>query len=276
MKKNTSPPSDIDLQTWVDEILNNRKYRGLDVPAETVKDLILQEWAHIPNQRDAMKSARALLHNIVASYLGDADFSQAGSDLEKAFSTGDPKIVKSVCQSILASHASTKERIPLLDTFYARLFEVIGKPHTILDLACGLNPFTLPWMDLAVGTKYYAYDINRPRVDLINRFLRLQGLEPLAFHEDILLSPPQVEADVAFFFKEAHRFEQRQHGCNRPFFEALRVKHLLVSLPTSNLTGQHSLIDRQRRLIQNTLAGLNWPVQEMVFENEMVFIIEKS
>ncbi len=33
--------------------------------------------------------------------------------------------------------------------------------------------------------------------------------------QDILIKPPDVEADIAFFFKEAHRFEQRQHGCNR-------------------------------------------------------------
>jgi 16S rRNA (guanine(1405)-N(7))-methyltransferase len=184
--------------------------------------------------------------------------------------------VKAACTAILTSHASTRERITILEEFYPRLFSCTGQPSVILDLACGLNPFTFPWMGLPLSTRYYAYDINRPRVALINHYFSLQGLTPLASTEDILVNPPQVGADVAFFFKEAHRFEQRQRGCNLAFWQALRVRYLLVSLPTSSLTGRHSLVDGHRKLVYSILTGQPWQVTEILFTNELVFCIDKG
>jgi 16S rRNA (guanine(1405)-N(7))-methyltransferase len=183
--------------------------------------------------------------------------------------------VKEVCREILSSHASTKERLPILDEFYQRIFEHTGQPKIIFDLACALNPFALPWMNLPGGVKYYAYDLHQPRLEAINALFRLNHLPELAVHQDILLQPPTIEADVAFFFKEAHRFEIRQKGCNRAFWQQIKARHLLVSLPTASLTGRHSKVDQHRRLVYDTIAGLNWQVYEIEFENEMVFCIEK-
>ena len=96
-----------------------------------------------------------------------------------------------------------------------------------------------------------------------------------ATYQDVLVTPPQAEGDVAFLFKEAHRFEQRQRGCNRALWLALKVPYLLVSLPPHSLSGQHNLVERQRRLVYATLAGLPWEVTEVSFENELVFVIKK-
>ena len=145
-----------------------------------------------------------------------------------------------------------------------------------MDLACGLHPFGLPWMGLPAGAHYAAYDLHQPRIELINHFLGLSGLPELAFHQDILVDPPRLEADVAFFFKEAHRFEQRQRGCNRAFWQAIPARWLLVSLPGSSLTGRRDLADRQRALVQRTLQGLNWPVTELKILDELVFCIQKQ
>jgi len=92
---------------------------------------------------------------------------------------------------------------------------------------------------------------------------------------DILLDPPQIQADVALFFKEAHRFEQREKGCNRAFWQALHVNWLLVSLPTENLTGTHSKLEQHRSLVRDTLSGLDWTVTEALFPGELVFCIRK-
>jgi len=101
-------------------------------------------------------------------------------------------------------------------------------------------------------------------------------MQPLAIHQDILVNPPAIEADVAFFFKEAHRFEQRRKGCNREFWQQIHARHLLVSLPTQNLTGTHPKTDQHRRLVMESIAGLPWQVQEIEFENEIVFCIGKD
>ena len=265
-------PDELDL--LVEGLLAGRKYRELSLPVETVRDLLAQELPRHRNQKDALQSVRRKLHNIVATYLGDPDYPASAHQLDEAFAGGDPAHVQAVCRQILSAHASTRERLPLLDDFYARLWQVTGAPHTVLDLACGLHPFGLPWMGLPASARYYAYDIHQPRVDLINHYFSLQGLEPLARCQDILVSPPQVEADAAFFFKEAHRFEQRQHGCNRAFWRSLKVKWLLVSLPTESMTKRHSLAEGHRRLVYNTLAGLGWEVVEVEFEGEMVFCVK--
>lgn len=131
-------------------------------------------------------------------------------------------------------------------------------------------------MGLPVSTRYYAYDIHRPRVDLINHYFRLPGLQPLATQQDIQVDPPQIDADAAFFFKEAHRFEQRQRGSSLKMWRALNVGTILVSLPTSSLNGRHNLLERQRALVYGALEDEHWPVTELAFETEMVFCIEKK
>jgi len=269
--KNLDPA---ELEGWITELREGRKYRTLALPDSTLQDLILQEWARHKGKAEVLKVVRKKLHNLVAPYLGDPDYQQADADLQKSFQQGNREKVKEICLNLLESHASTRERIPFLEEFYRQLFAYTGKPQVILDLACGLNPFAIPWMGLEDGVQYHAFDIHQPRVNLINRFMQGWGMEPLACQQDILVEPPQIQADVAFFFKEAHRFEQRQHGCNRAFWQALNVKYLLVSLPTRNLTGQHSLLDRQRSLVRNTLKGLEWKVEELVFQDEMMFCIQ--
>lgn len=162
-----------------------------------------------------------------------------------------------------------------MDEFYTQLFQAVGKPQVIFDLACGLHPLALPWMGLPPSVRYHAFDIIQPRVDFINLFLSKIGLTPLAENRDILANPPEGAADLAFFFKEAHRFEKRQPGCNRVFWSALKVKKLAVSLPATDLSGTHSLQQRHRDLVFSNLPeGL--PVQEIRIENEIVFLIDKT
>lgn len=258
------------------EIAASRKYRRLMLPEETLRDLLAQEFAHYSNRKAVIQSVREKLHNIIAPYLGDPDYPAAQAMLQAAFASENANAVRQFCLSMLSSHASTRERIPLLEHFYKQLWEVTGMPATILDLACGMQPFALPWMELPPSTRYFAYDLHHPRVDLINLFFERSGFSGRAYHEDILVNPPQVEADAALFFKEAHRFEQRRRGACLPFFQALQVRWLLVSLPISSLRGTRNLEDRQRHLMQSILEGQSWQVVEIRFENELVFCIHKS
>jgi 16S rRNA (guanine(1405)-N(7))-methyltransferase len=269
-------PDNVSLDPLIADILANRKYRDLGIPTATLRDLLDKELPNHRNPKDAVQAVRKKLHNIVAGYLGDPDYPSAGQSLAAAFQSGNPEQVQAACAAVLSVHASTKERLAIITDFYPRLFAVTGQPSSILDLACGLNPLCFPWMGLPATTQYHAFDLHAPRVDFINQFFSLQGLAPLAVQQDILINPPGQAADVAFFFKEAHRFEQRQRGCNRPFWQALKVRWLLVSLPPANLTGRHSLIEGHRQLVYNNLKGLPWPVTELLFENELVFCIDKG
>ena len=264
------------IEELIAEILSSRKYRDLGIPPETVRDLLEKELSTARSQKEAVKAARQKLHNIVAPYLGDPVYLDAARQLDAAFDSSDQAVVSDTLSQILGEHASTLERLPHLEHFYKRIFDITGQPDGILDLACGLNPLAFPWMGLPAATRYHAYDIHAPRVALINHYFRLQGLQPLAAVQDVIVTPPQEEAPVAFFFKEAHRFEQRQRGVNRQFWMALRVRWLVVTLPAASLTGRHDKTDQYRRLVYNTIAGLPWHVTEERVGEEMVFIIEKG
>jgi len=124
--------------------------------------------------------------------------------------------MRDVCQQLLLSHVSTRERWPILVDFYQQIFEITGMPHSIMDLACGMNPFALPWMGLPKNVEYHAYDLNEPRIKLINHFFSAYGLPELADHRDFLIHKPEISADATFLFKEVHRLENREKGCTLP------------------------------------------------------------
>jgi len=264
------------INALVNKISGSRKYHHLAIPPETIRDLIQQAESRGIPAADIEKVVREKLHNIVAPYLGDPDYEKLKLDLAVLPDHPQSPILKDWCLSILREHASTRERIPILDEFYSRIFEFTGKPRSILDLACGLNPFSLPWMNLASDDTYHTFDLHQPRIDLIASFLAHIHQQGSATHTDILVHPPRQNADVAFFFKEAHRFDQRQPGINRTFFQSVPARFLLVSLPTSSLTGRRSMLDQDRRLIDQSVSGLPWEVHEILFENEIVFCIKKG
>lgn len=258
------------------QILHSRKYRHLNIPDNTVEDLLSQEAAKYNAPRPLIKAVRQKLHNIVAPYLGDPDYGKAVKCLEKAFASPEPQAVRLACTRLMGMHASTLERLPVLQEFYDAVFGEIGQPEVILDLACGLDPLAFPWMNLPLSTAYWAYDLHQPRVEMLNRYFVLQGLQPLARCQDILVEPPRQTADVAFFFKEAHRFEQRQHGCNRAFWQAIPAQVLVVTLPSVSLTGKHQLRERHRSLVYTTIGDLPWHVTELCVGTELIFCIDKG
>ncbi|MEW6649112.1 MAG: hypothetical protein AB1453_02865 [Chloroflexota bacterium] len=268
--------SEVIIQSWIAELRAIRKYRAAELPEALLRDLINRELARQPSPREALDAVREKLHNIVAPYLGDPDYASAHDRLRAAFASADPLAVPEFCRAMLDSHASTRERIPLLDTFYARIWQVTDVPQVVLDLACGMHPFALPWMNLPAGARYHAYDLHRARVELVGEFLAAGGRPPLAYQQDILVEPPQIQADVAFFFKEAHRFEQRRRGACLPFWQSLRVRWLLVSLPVNSLSGARNLEGRQRHLMESLLADQPWQVHELRFDSELIFCIQKA
>ena len=151
----------------------------------------------------------------------------------------------------------------------------IDTPDRILDLACALDPLLLPWLNFPTETEFLAYDIHQPRLDFLNAFFARAYPSAHAIQQDILVNPPSQPADCAFFFKEAHRFEKRSPGCNQSFFQALPVKLIIVSLPTEDLRGHHSLVSYHTQLIKEAIAGLPWELEQTQVGNELIFFIHK-
>ncbi|MBG0770878.1 MAG: hypothetical protein H0S82_04170 [Anaerolineaceae bacterium] len=258
----------------LERVLSAHKYRETGLNPQTVLDLIDQEALRQSSEKALYKAVRAKLHNIVAPYLGDPDYAHLTDKLDAIENpTLDSPELRAIGLEALKAHASTSERIPEQESIYQHLFAATGQPDSILDLACALHPLAFPWMGLPLTTAYHAYDIVQPRVDFINHFFEILGMTPLAENRDILVSPPEIQADLGIFFKEAHRFEKRQPGCNRDFRASLNVETLAVSLPTQNLAGTHSLLDLHRQLVEANFAPGKIKT-ELIFDKEVIFLID--
>lgn len=270
-------PTETEIEKLIDSVQNSHKYRELELPVEMLRDLI---WVNIPGSKNLAElktNFRKALHNVIAPYLENIDYAKEIRYLQaNPLSLNDPEQLRDYCLQMMAKHASTRERIPHLDEFFDTIFETIGTPGSLLDLACALDPLCLPWLRLAPGASFKAYDLNGPRIRYLQTFFAQVYPAYQAIQQDILLHPPVEPADCAFFFKEAHRLEKRQPGSTRILLDALHVKTMVLSLPAMDLKGHHSLEDYHRHLVDKTLEGTIWQQEVHLVGNELLFFIHKE
>lgn len=263
------------VDTVVDAIKQSRKYR--DTSEETIRQLAVEAVIEHKKPKPAEKAVRKRLHSIMAPYLGDPDYAAARQLLTDSFAGGDEKVIRAACRDLMYTHLSTRERLPILDTFYRDIFAVTGPPRRLLDIACGLNPLAFPWMGLpAAGTDFIAYDIHEPRVDFLNHYFVLQGLPPHAYVKDVAVGAPTESGDVALFLKEMPRFERNYPGHGRALLDAIDTRWLVVSFPTISTHGGRNLTNRYREFFQQMIDGSGWSAVELLFDTELVFCAEKT
>ncbi len=237
-------------QNLVSRIQASRKYRAVGIPEETILDVYTREKGRLTNTEEALRVTKAKLHNILALYLGDLDYPQARADLDNAFARENHQAIGQICARLLACHHSTLERLSYYPAFFQTIQKACGKLNTLLDMACGLNPFALAIVDLPATVRYHAYDIHAPRVNLINHFFELSDRPALAEVRDVLVRPPKIAADAAILLKEAHRMEKRRAGAARELVSALNASVIFISLPNRSMDGRRDLRERMRSLME--------------------------
>jgi 16S rRNA (guanine(1405)-N(7))-methyltransferase len=264
-----------DVSGLAEAISKSRKYRDSGIPIKTIEDILNRELARYPKESDALQSARAILHNIMATYLGDPDYEEEGKRLSAICSSKDKKELERFCRDILKCHDSTRERMPYLEDFYMTINDVASHPKVILDLACGLNPFAFPFMGLARDARYHAYDIHQPRVNLINSLFSCLEIAPLAEVRDVLIDPPQTPADAAFLFKEAHRMEKRRKGSSQELARSINAKVIFISLPNRSLDGKRDLHQRMDSLFEKISSGMDGETGSLEFPGESLYWVKR-
>ena len=168
------------------------------------------------------------------------------------------------CAALMAAHASTYERLPLLDTFYRQIFRRLPPVSSVLDVACGLHPLARPWLPLPPDLDYTAYDIFADQIDFINRFFRLMGYAGVAAPRNVLEDMSAPAADIAFLLKTLPCLEQIESGAGRRLLHQIDAPLLVVSFPN------HSLAGRKKGMAQHYAAyfaaiteGSGWQVESL-------------
>lgn len=261
------------IEEIVSAIAASKKYRALSPDA--IRRVAGRELANAGKIKAATKATRRRLHQIYGAFEAGFDTGQALRRLEAAYSTGSEEEIKAVCRDLLGRHSSTGERLPILDRFYPAIWAITGRPGTLLDLGCGLNPLALPWMALPPDTRYLALDIAADRVHFLNRYLALAGLEPLARCQDLLTHPPDDTADVALLLKMSPSLERQEEGATLRLMEHLRAPFVVVSFAVKSLGGREKgMVEHYRHRFSAWIEGRWRSVEQMLFETEMVFVVK--
>jgi 16S rRNA (guanine(1405)-N(7))-methyltransferase len=131
-------------------------------------------------------------------------------------------------------------------------------------------------MGLPASTIYRAFDLNRHFVDLVARYLALEGVGAAAEWRDILCEPPVERADVAFFLQTYHCVEARRPGAGREILDSVPAHHVVVSLPKENFGGRRlARSAAHAEAIETQATARGWGVQVIDWPAETVWILHK-
>lgn len=222
-----------DSSSLLDKLLQSKNYR--DICPDTVRRVWAECAARYKRPKDAERAAREALHGISGAFMTPGEARQLASDMQAWRRERDDARL----ERMLSRHASTRERLPLSDmvALYARVFEVTGRPRSMLDLACGVNPIYLG----ARGIETAGVDISGLAVDAVNRFGEACGMPVRAACADLLCpgAIPVERFDVALLLKLLPLLERQQAGAALAAMRAINAEWLVVSFPTRTLGGRN-------------------------------------
>lgn len=255
----------------VERVLRSSRYR--DVDRSLLTRLADEELPRARNADDAVKRVKRRLHQVVGAFRGAA----RPNAIESAWSgdLADPAF-RQACADALRAHASTRERVAHIERFYAGIWSLTGVPANIMDLGCGLNPLTLPWMGLGPASSYLASDVDRRPLVPVASFLELVGQPHRVEARDVIPGPPPDACDVAFLLKLITTLDRQDPTAAARLIAGLRVRHAVVSFARQSLAGRGKGMERAYRDRLDRLVG-DVPrvgdVAEASVPNELVFVL---
>jgi 16S rRNA (guanine(1405)-N(7))-methyltransferase len=259
----------------VDRVLRSARYR--DVDRALLDRLAAEELPKSRNEDDAVKRVKRRLHQAVGAYRGARPADPLG--VVRATWAGDPDdpAFRAACVEVLRGHASTAERLPSLERFFAPIWEkTISPPRTLVDLGCGLGPLALPWMGLPADATYHACDVDRRSLEVVDAFLDLVA-QPRELHVRDLVAdgPPPIRADVALLLKLVPLLDRQDPAAAGRVLRAVDADHAVVSFPSRSLGGgSRGMAATYRARLDDLAADLEASeVREASVPNELVFVL---
>lgn len=269
------PASPPDLDAITSAVLASRRYRWID-PA-LVRRLAGAEWSAATGEADAIKRVKRRLHQVCGAYVDEIRPEKILDTLAAARASDDLETLQGACRQAMAQHASTRERLPVLERFYRDIFAVTGPPRRLLDLACGFGPLALPWMDTGPDFHYTAYDIDQRIVATADGFLSLCGTDHHTGLHDVTTGAPSGTYDVALLLKAVPCLEQQAPGVTRALLSGLDARAVAVSFPTRSLGGTGKGMESHYRAhMERLLDGLPWTPEVFRFPLETVYVLHRE
>ena len=262
------------IDLLVKEVLNSTKYR--DVVPELVRRIGVQELTKRRSFKEAVKATKSKLHQVGGAY------QQTRLEYEKGLKSlretaVSPQEFRAACQTLMQAHASTRERLPILETFYQTILTDLPPIHTVLDVACGLNPLAWPWLPLPLDVQYIAVDIYADMLEFVQGFFDIAGVNGRTQQRDIISNPPTEPADLILLLKTLPCLEQIDKMAASQLIDALNGRYLLISYPVRSLGGRSKgMVENYTRHFEQLANGRSWQVQRFEFATELAFLVETN
>jgi len=268
-------PLALSLDQLQAEVKASAKYRY--VCTDLVRHLGAQELRK-RDYREAVKAVKNKLHQVGGAYLDHSpNYATWLSDLQTA-QRNSPEAFRAVCRRMMSLHASTRERLPILEPFYAEILGTLSPIHSVLDVACGFNPLAIPWMPLAPQATYTAIDIYEDLMDFLAQTIALCGLQPVTIAHSVLNDFPELEpCDLALVLKAIPCLEQVDRVAGTHLLEQIHARHLLVSFPVHSLGGRSKgMATHYEAHFTELVKEKGWSVRKFSFDTELAFLVTKQ
>ena len=255
----------------LEKLLHSKNYQC--VCPDAVRRIYAECCQKYKKPRDAEKAAREQLHGLTGAFLTRAESAACMKDMRIWATDGrnDADLERA-----LTRHASTRERLPLarMDGMYDRIIEVTGRPASVLDLACGMNPLYLG----ARGISCTGVDVSGEAVDNINACAANYGLPVHAVCADLLCenAVPVERFDLALLLKILPLLERQRSGAALDVMHAVNAKYLAVSFPTRTLGGRNvGMEGNYSAWMEGHLPENRRIAARFTEENELFYILEE-
>jgi len=263
----------------IDELVSavQKGTRYHSISPQLIRRIGAQELAKGRSWKEAVKATRNKLHQVGGAYQEqEPGYAVWRSELDKIDATKEPDKLKSFCRSVMQFHSSTRERLPILERFYAETLASLGPLQSILDIACGYNPLALPWLPLARDGIYYGCDIYADMVEFLNYFLvKIEHKGSVKVQDLISFCPTQV-VQLALMLKTIPCLEQIEKSAGQALLDGIQAEHMLVSFPARSLGGHtKGMVQNYEAHFKELIAGHPWRVQRFEFSSELVFLVSK-
>lgn len=251
----------------LEELLNSKKYR--DVYPETVIAAFTEMIKRHAKVKDADKAARAHLHAITGAFISPDELTNAKKEL-LLWLSGDEDALKRA----LNAHSSTRERIDFADEMYDRIFSVTGKPETVLDIACGINPVYLGARGI---TDVKGIDIHAGCAEAVNFVSEAKGWKTRVTPGDVILNPPADECGLTLVMKLLPVLETQKAGAAKALLESIKGRFIAVTFPTKTLGGRGVGMEKNYTewFDKNRPKGLE-TLERFVIGSELVYVLERT
>lgn len=243
------------------------KYQNLDnTLLNEIRNDLLTKYSN-PKLLD--QKFKSLIHQIWGSYYTSRpNFTKL---IEKIKSSENPR---EYISTLLQIHSSTKERSLFYSDFYTNIFAITGLPKSILDMGCGFNPLSFVLDQRFKDMVIDCIDIDNEEITFLNQVFDTFGLNTL--HADlgsVLNFDFNREYDVVLLLKLLPVIDQQRRGSVLNILKKVKANHLVISFPTKSIGGKSKGMETNYRdYFMNVVKELNFDLQEILFDNELVFV----